>query len=73
VLRLDQKRRTFKICQEIVGEVASQNEPIGRHSAHHAFDFTTLSNSALPTTPYTAAVAMASAVLGRYPGSSSVA
>jgi len=36
----------FKICEGTVGEGVSQDAPIGRHSAHHAFDLITLSNSA---------------------------
>jgi hypothetical protein len=63
----------FKICEGVVCEGVSQAAPIGRHNAHHAFDFTTLSISAVPTNPYTVAAAMASALLGLYPRSLSMA
>ena len=63
----------FKIREEIVGGGDSQNAPIGKHNAHHAFDLITLAISATPAIPYKTAAVIASALLGRYPKSSSVA
>ena len=59
----------FNECQGMVGEVALQNEPIGRHNPHHALDLIARKNSADPIVPYTAATTIASTLLGRYPGS----
>jgi len=63
----------LEICKRIVDEGVSQTEPIGRHNAHHAFDLITLSISAAPTSINMVAAVMASALLGRYPRSFSVA
>ena len=57
----------FKTYRGRVGEGASQVEPIGRHNAHHAFDFMTLNDSTEPTNPYTIDAAIARPGLGMYP------
>ena len=56
-----------------MGEGVLQIAPIGRHNAHHAFDFISLNDSADAINPYAIAAAIARALLGTYPVGLSVA
>ena len=54
-------------CQEFIGKVALQNEPIGKHDPHQALDVITLNDSATPAVAYTTVVMIARVLFGRYP------
>jgi len=63
----------FKTRRGAISEGASQNEPIGRHNAHHVLDVTALNSNAAPIVIYTTAPASARDLLGTYPVRLSVA